>query len=653
MEVEKSWRPYGSDMDERPIWTLDLRLSGRLFSCLSSPSPCLSCSSSLPFPLLILLIFSPLPLAHLGLTGCSALCFHLHPSAMSLQSKFDQLRSRVGEFKDKLADRQKRPSFLEDDDQLLENEVMGMRDGFQVLLKKEHEYHPVEDRKIPLWALGSKMMQTGKEIGDATPFGAFYTKVGRLQLDLGQLQLIHNRTLHQVVHDPVRGAIQEEYPKLVQLRKKLQAQHTDLESATAKFTQTCAKVHKQGYSGNATKVDASRDELEQAQAGFQSCKTQYVEDLINIASKDKEFIEPLLNMVEEQLKFHESACELLRSALPSLREMKTTAGQRKVFGLPLPDEGVDGVIAQLAAVINRDGLESQGLFRLAGSAVRIRQLKADINSGRADFKTREGYGCDINAVANTFKLYLREMPEPLLTFDLYPGWIAIGRMQDHNDKLYAIQATLQKLPKPNYTTLRFLARFLHNVSLHSEKTKMEASNLGIVIGPNLGWPTDYETNAMYSATDSGPLSGLCEAFITYHEWLFPVTEDELPGTITDPYDVPNISIAAPRKRPSSYRPLSSGSTTPISSKPPPPPPPSSSAKPALVQDDDGKYEASEDASGRDTSTPNGDHLQEMPSDTNSQPDRTLKPALPEKQQKPQLPSRPKPPVLVRILLHHT
>lgn len=41
---------------------------------------------------------------------------------------------------------------------------------------------------------------------------AFYTKVGRLQLDLGQLEIMRNREVQQHVHEPVRAAIQQEYP---------------------------------------------------------------------------------------------------------------------------------------------------------------------------------------------------------------------------------------------------------------------------------------------------------------------------------------------------------------------------------------------------------------------------------------------------------
>lgn len=41
---------------------------------------------------------------------------------------------------------------------------------------------------------------------------AFYSKVGRLELDLGQLELNHHRTLQKVVYTPVSDTVAREFP---------------------------------------------------------------------------------------------------------------------------------------------------------------------------------------------------------------------------------------------------------------------------------------------------------------------------------------------------------------------------------------------------------------------------------------------------------
>ena len=49
---------------------------------------------------------------------------------------------------------------------------------------------------------------------------------------------------------------------------------------------------------------------------------------------------------------------------------------------------------------------------------------------------------------------------------------------------------LQKLPRENFITLKFLMNFLNTVASHSDVNKMTFQNLAVVFGPNLAWSTD-------------------------------------------------------------------------------------------------------------------------------------------------------------------
>ncbi|KTF89597.1 hypothetical protein cypCar_00042156, partial [Cyprinus carpio] len=63
---------------------------------------------------------------------------------------------------------------------------------------------------------------------------------------------------------------------------------------------------------------------------------------------------------------------------------------------------------------------NSGLFRVAPSASKLKKLKASLDCGVLDFQE---YSADPHAIAGALKSYLRELPEPLLTFDLYDDWI--------------------------------------------------------------------------------------------------------------------------------------------------------------------------------------------------------------------------------------
>lgn len=58
-------------------------------------------------------------------------------------------------------------------------------------------------------------------------------------------------------------------------------------------------------------------------------------------------------------------------------------------------------------------------------------------------------------------------------------------MKDHDESLQQLWMRVQDIPRPNYALLKFLFRFLHQVSLYESVNKMTASNLAICFGPNV------------------------------------------------------------------------------------------------------------------------------------------------------------------------
>ena len=62
------------------------------------------------------------------------------------------------------------------------------------------------------------------------------------------------------------------------------------------------------------------------------------------------------------------------------------------------------------------GLEVEGIFRRSASAVMLRKVQGQFNEGqRVDFATIG----DIHIPAAILKSFLRQLPEPILTYDLY------------------------------------------------------------------------------------------------------------------------------------------------------------------------------------------------------------------------------------------
>ncbi|XP_078089421.1 rho GTPase-activating protein 11A isoform X2 [Mustelus asterias] len=124
-------------------------------------------------------------------------------------------------------------------------------------------------------------------------------------------------------------------------------------------------------------------------------------------------------------------------------------------------------------------VHTEGLFRKSGSVIRLKALKAKVDQGEKCITMAPP--CD---VAGLVKQFFRELPEPIFPTELHEAFFKAQQLQ--NDE--SITATILLsclLPEKTIDTLRYFLNFLKNVSLRSEDNKMDASNLAVVIAPNL------------------------------------------------------------------------------------------------------------------------------------------------------------------------
>lgn len=58
------------------------------------------------------------------------------------------------------------------------------------------------------------------------------------------------------------------------------------------------------------------------------------------------------------------------------------------------------------------------------------------------------------------KLFLRELPEPVVPFELYMDFIATNAVEDYDERHYAIRDLVWRMPEPNFVLLRSLMEHL-------------------------------------------------------------------------------------------------------------------------------------------------------------------------------------------------
>ncbi|KAI2615776.1 RhoGAP-domain-containing protein [Hypomontagnella submonticulosa] len=173
---------------------------------------------------------------------------------------------------------------------------------------------------------------------------------------------------------------------------------------------------------------------------------------------------------------------------------------RQVFGAPLAEavrfNGPFDINVPLPAVVYRciqyldvkNAIREEGIFRLSGSNVVIKQLRERFNTeGDLNLLTDNTY-YDIHAVASLLKLYLRELPTTILTRDLHMKFVEVTEMSNQQEKITSLAELVQQLPLANETLLKYLIAFLIKIINHADMNKMTVRNVGIVFSPTLNIP---------------------------------------------------------------------------------------------------------------------------------------------------------------------
>lgn len=175
-----------------------------------------------------------------------------------------------------------------------------------------------------------------------------------------------------------------------------------------------------------------------------------------------------------------------------------------------------------------------GLFRVPGSTLEVRAIKALYDTDQpVDFEDLDVCKSP-HTVAAILKLYLRELPEPLLTYELYDCFMAANAIGVPDARLECIRNILGFLPTDHFNLLSYLIIFLRLISQNSTENKMTTPNLAMVFAPNLLKSRDENVNM--SMDDTAASSKIMESLIDHFIDLFDslIKSPPVDITIVDP-----------------------------------------------------------------------------------------------------------------------
>jgi hypothetical protein len=237
-----------------------------------------------------------------------------------------------------------------------------------------------------------------------------------------------------------------------------------------------------------------------------------------------------LQPVKPVLRKHGKLIAFFRSFIlnrPSRRRLKQSGILReRVFGCDLGEHLLNSgrevpcVLSCCAEFIERHGLVD-GIYRLSGVASNIQRLRHAFDEDRPPaLQTDGGIRQDIHSVASLLKMYFRELPNPLCTYQLYGAFVGAVRPAAEAERLRRMREAVRELPPPHYRTLEYLVRHLERVAARGEETGMTARNLAIVWAPNLLRSKELELAGVAALQGVGIQAVVTEFLIRYAELVF-------------------------------------------------------------------------------------------------------------------------------------
>ncbi|XP_045074678.1 nuclear pore complex protein Nup153 [Coregonus clupeaformis] len=264
---------------------------------------------------------------------------------------------------------------------------------------------------------------------------------------------------------------------------------------------------------------------------------------------------------------------------------------------------------------------SRGIYRVNGAKSRVEKLCQAFENGKDLVELSDLSPHDIG---NVLKLYLRQLPEPLILYRYYNDFIGLAKesqaviieekaaaraLQNQtksqgqpggeqprpggtqpavegeqpplrtsqpggelpnqpsiklNRVLFKIRDLLRQLPPAHYRTLRFLTAHLHRVTEQAGENKMTASNLGIIFGPTLVKPRQTDAEVSLSSLVDYPYQALMvELLVRHFQMIFDVASpvSSSSSSSSSPTTTSTAGHTSPRLTPQEEQRLSRQSTS--------------------------------------------------------------------------------------------
>ncbi|KAI9286294.1 hypothetical protein BC943DRAFT_359463 [Umbelopsis sp. AD052] len=172
----------------------------------------------------------------------------------------------------------------------------------------------------------------------------------------------------------------------------------------------------------------------------------------------------------------------IRYARANISYIDDESGERLTGYIPI-------IIAKCGSHLKEEGLQVEGIFRLSGSAKRVKELEQIFDSPEQQWgATLSWDGYTVHDSANILRRFLNFLPNPVITHQLYQPFrdvMSDKSKKSTQERISAFQTLIERLPLPHQFLLLYLLDMLSIFASNDEVNRMNASNLAAVFTPGM------------------------------------------------------------------------------------------------------------------------------------------------------------------------
>ncbi|KAL5336565.1 hypothetical protein BJX70DRAFT_276556 [Aspergillus crustosus] len=159
------------------------------------------------------------------------------------------------------------------------------------------------------------------------------------------------------------------------------------------------------------------------------------------------------------------------------------------------------VVAKCGVFLKEKATDVEGIFRLNGSAKRIKDLQEVFDSPERYGKGLDWTGYTVHDAANVLRRYLNQLPEPIVPLDFYErfreplrkfqlqaqekGPTQESEAAEHANAVAAYQQLIRELPPLNKQLLLYILDLLAVFASKADQNRMNSANLSAIFQPGL------------------------------------------------------------------------------------------------------------------------------------------------------------------------